>query len=446
MEKKTQQEERPERVTGIVDLTETDPKSGEAFTDDQDLPEVKALYVLIREKIDSLSEPERAVFDELGRAVPHMGFDGLIGFSQSIAASQPQLDEELKKPEYGGKSIIDLIKEEFYIPYTRERAEKIQSGELVPLYWQALENARAAGAPPLHKTTYLEKLIFPTANLERVKYGYLWEGLEKASQDPGQYRLIFKRNYAPAGAAEETSIVTVTGDHLPISRYDKRVKDAVTSLWLHGKDTISDRDIYMNMGYKRKGNPPQKELKKINEAMERLGSSWVTIIPLGEAKAGYKFDCTKIEGYIIPWDRATLTERRSGRPVEVYHILRAPLFIKYEQKTNRQFANAPIETFIHGSMTPHNITLDDYLHEWIARIDDEGRKRLWTTIFSDLRIEKNRKDNKQKRTADKIVSLLQDYQNTGYIYKFVANKDGVEIFLPGAKKIPRKTGDLRKTP
>ena len=252
-------------------------------------------------------------------------------------------------------------------------------------------------------------------------------GIEMASGsdlENGKSRaLIYAINF---DGLEEAGIVP----HL--KPYDRRVYEALSSLWQHvtaetEQDVFGLKDIYFAMGYK--GNPGAADKRKINDSITKMLNAHISIDNLAEADA-YRYPRFRYDASLLPCER--ITGYVDGQVVDgLIHLFREPPLFTFARE-RRQLTSHSINVLQSPlSKTDTNIQIEDYLREQIAWMKNEkGKKRsnkiTLASIFEAAGI--TRRDARKRKRAD-IVTLLDHYTECEWIAGFKDTGDGFEIYF-----------------
>lgn len=220
------------------------------------------------------------------------------------------------------------------------------------------------------------------------------------------------------------------GDSLKISKwlapFDKRVYIAISALFNAGNEIITLTQIHYALGYDKR--PNDKQLARINEAVEKMHRAYITITNEQENKVLPNYPLYEYKGYLLPIESitATVNGKLSERAIKIY---REPPLMTFAKKRKQvttitiKLLQSPI------SKTDGNLAIEDYLLERISREANKGRKDmriLFSTMYERLHITK-RVD--KTRAPKKVSTYLEYYKCQGFIKDYEAQKDGVLIIL-----------------
>ena len=360
---------------------------------------------------------------------PHGGaVDFLAWFSDildRIDTAGPYLEKELKKPEYGGKSIAALYNE----------AARDTDGHPAPdsLFLKAIDAAEAAAIkekPERAAITRAQSIEYPLDKPNSL----IWSLLEKDTAGQIEFNLakFGSKKTIPAYYAIDFDAlgdsVTITKRLLP---FDKRVYIAISALFNAGNNVITLSQIYRAMG--NTSRPAIDQLERINEAITKMTGARIHFDNEAEANA-YKYARFKYDGSLLPLERAAAIVNGQLADAAI-HIFREPPLISFAKKRQQittidvKLLQSPI------SKTDDNLLIDDYLLE---RISKEKRKKnnkscriLYATLYDRVGIPSNPKTDaqrkKKKRAPEKIKKYLTHYKTQNFISGFTMENDGITI-------------------
>ena len=369
------------------------------------------------------AEIEAAGIDENGQAIPGSLYekvwaaairtlerDRWINFEKDL---QPQLQEELQKPEYGGRTLEDL------------RAAYLENKEDGSLYEQAInaaDMAQVRSATPTAKIKRADIIEYP---LDKVN-SEMWRLLEK---DTGG-QIAFKAE--KDGSKQELTIyysidfddlqgVTITRKLEP---FDKRVYIAVSALFNAGNNVITLTQIHYAMGNSKRPNKTQ--LQKIYDSVRKMTGARVYVNNEDEAKVYTNYPVFKYEGSLLPLE--SLSAIVNGQLTNAaIHIFREPPIVSFARQRNQlttvktSLLDSPI------SKTNGNLAIDDYLIERIARA--KNGKQPCKILYSTICKRANLTTPKQRqRVPETVKRYLDHYKKDGYIKGYNdKDPDGVTI-------------------
>lgn len=253
-----------------------------------------------------------------------------------------------------------------------------------------------------------------------------------------------------------------------ITAYDRRVYNAVSTLYLNGRKTVSIAEIYAVMtGYIR-ANPPKTTRDTIEQSLRKLSSINVFIDLTNEMnanmikdkepliKAGIlsdnndKMKKVSLEDKMIHIKIGTL-ESESGKVFKSIQIINEPTLLTYN-RAKKTLISIPMNYIglTNSNTTERTIAFQDYLLLRIINYKNgkmKENKILYDTIYKESGIDKpsTKKDETDrkgvKRDRETILKMMDEWKQNGLIsnyYEFKSNKTikGLVFEIPGME--PKK--------
>lgn len=351
-------------------------------------------------------------------------FPAIFEIAREMAELEPYLQEELKKPEYEGKTFDDLLAE--LEEEGRKPSEGLPAGTLARKVWDAAKAAKAAAEnvePTRAAAKRAEAIEYPLDKPNSI----IWRLLEK---DTGGQ---IKFNMAKYGSRQQVPAFYAInfddlGDDIQITKrllpFDKRVYIAISALFNAGNNVISLTQIYFAMG--NTSRPPSDALEKINDSITKMTTARIYFNNEQEAKK-YKYPHFKYDGALLPIERGTAVV--NGRLADAaIHIFREPPLISFA-KQRRQITTIDIKLLQSPvNKTDANLQIDDYLIERISK-GKNGKAKSCRILFKTLYDHAGIATKKQaQRAPGKIEKYLQHYQKEGFITRFTMEDDGTTVY------------------
>lgn len=262
---------------------------------------------------------------------------------------------------------------------------------------------------------------------------YIWNLLEENTG--GQLKFNYEIDMLPKNSdIQTTAIYSINfeelGDNLKISKkltpFDKRVYIAVSALFNAGNEVITLTQIYYAMGYT--GKPAEKQITRINDAVEKLRKSYITFDNENEAQSISNYPRFKYNGYLLPIESITATI--NGKLTEsAIKMFREPPLMTFAKQRNQvttitiKLLQSPV------NKTDANLAIDDYLLERISKEKRKGVKScrlLYETIYKRANITQKMQ---RKRAPEKIRKYLGYYKQQGFIKDYSEQPDGITIIF-----------------
>lgn len=339
----------------------------------------------------------------------------------------PYLKKELEKPQYKGKTILQLLRD-----CETDGAGLPAKDSLFMLAFENAIKARDAKA----NADLQEQLTRVTAKkVKSVEYpldkvnSKIWNLLEEDTG--GQLAFAFKMEKARSN--KEISLYYSInfddiGNDIQISKrltpFDKRVYIAISALFNAGNKVITLNQIHKAMGYT--DNPSENQRQKINDSITKMMAARITVDNTPEATV-YKYKKFVYDGSLLPLERGTAIV--NGKLADVaLNIFREPPVTSFAKMRNQittldiKLLQSPI------NKTDLNIAIDDYLTTRIARMKNgkSSHRILFKTLYENVHIE----TTKQKQRAPQTIARYLDYyKECGFIKRYTQQQDGVTIFF-----------------
>ncbi len=230
-----------------------------------------------------------------------------------------------------------------------------------------------------------------------------------------------------------------------ITAYDRRVYNAVSTLFLNERKTVSMSEIFSVMtGYAR-ANPTQSQLDTIEKSLEKLRRVRVYIDLTEEVKhkmirdkqplidAGIlKNHSDKIKKAVIEDNMLHLrrgeTVSEKGKIFKSVQIIDEPTLLTYN-RAKKTLITIPIEYIgLEGqSTTDKTIAFQDYLLMRIFGYKNRKlheNKILYDTLYRDAGYEKPEDSKGFIRDRETIVKMMEQWKRKGLITEFFEVKEG----------------------
>lgn len=301
--------------------------------------------------------------------------------------------------------------------------------------WYPISTASAQDQHQPEARATIKRADFVEYPLDKPN-SYIWNLIKEDTG--GQLKFDYQIAMLPKNEAlQATALYSINfeeleklGDNLKISKkltpFDKRVYIAVSALFNAGNEIITLTQIYYAMGYT--GKPAEKQITRINEAVEKMRRSYITFDNANEAHAIPNYPRFKYNGYLLPIESitATVNGRLSDSAIKIF---REPPLMTFAKQRNQvttitiRLLQSPV------NKTDSNIAIDDYLLERISKEKHKGVKScriLYDTIYKRVGITTK---NQRTRAPEKIRRYLTYYQQQGFILDYSEQPDGITVIL-----------------
>ncbi len=236
-----------------------------------------------------------------------------------------------------------------------------------------------------------------------------------------------------------------TKGRFQLTAYDRRVYNAIGTLFLNGKNTISLNEIYSIMtGYSRT-NPNSKQLEAIEKSLKKMQNINVFIDLTNEVKAHMIEDkdalieagilkdhddnikSVVIDDKMLHYKTGTITSEK-GKVFKSIQIIAEPSILTYN-RAKKTLLSIPMEYIgIEAkSATDKTIAFQDYL---LMRIFSYKNKKLhenkvlYDTLYRDSGIEKPKLSKDFIRDRETITTMMDEWKTKGLITDFAEVKEG----------------------
>ena len=353
-----------------------------------------------------------------------------LEFAKEVKELTPYLEAELKKPEYEGKTIDDLLHDAATDDGGNPAAESLLMKALTAAR-AARDAAAAKEETPRATITRAQTVEYPLDKPNQI----IWNLLEKDTKGQVTFNMAKSGSrkqiltYYSINFDELGDDITITKRLLP---FDKRVYIAVSALFNAGNNIITLSQIYYAMGYT--GRPGTTDLEKINDAITKMTTARIYFDNQQEATS-YKYKHFKYDGSLLPLERGTVVVNGQLADAAI-KIFREPPLITFA-KQRQQITTLDVKLLQSPiSKTDANLSIEDYLIERISR--EENRKGghscriLFKTLYAHAGIAEKPKTSaekqRKKRAPEKIKKYLTYYQEQEFITRFTTEPDGITVF------------------
>ncbi len=377
-----------------------------------------------------------------------------LELAEEMEELSPYLEAELKKPEYDGKVIDELLEE----AETDENGDPLETS----LFIQALNAARAARdaetepnqLPAIHYnnsnefrtvTDKLANLFFsPNApiggnyiNGQRTMIPLKYEGKKSKKEITLFYDYVFNED-----------IIMATGLQKKFDDYDFFVMSTLDNLKYEGNEIVSLTKIWHEMG--NTGTPGTKHLTELTNSL-RKGLSTTITVDDKQVKEAWGYDVSKYHELISPaMPVQILTEKFTANgyiaagTVKIYSF--SPFFLVAQPLSHYGAWNKNILSLYTGRRTKRYYAVMRYLIKEIGWMLNDKSKRNNKLALQSLYNYAGDKTARAKQLTKKMTYRLLDevFIPTGYIkyYKEDAQDGGICLFWEKQKTISNKRKNL----
>lgn len=230
-----------------------------------------------------------------------------------------------------------------------------------------------------------------------------------------------------------------------ITGYDRRVYNAVGTLWLNGRRTISLTEIFVVMNGYAKANPSSRQLQAVEKSLTKLKSIKFYIDLTEEVKANIikdkdvlveagilksrtdKIKSAVIEDNMLHYRVGTITSEQ-GKVFKSIQIVGEPSLLTYN-RAKGTLLSIPMEYIglTESNATEKTIAFQDYLLMRIIGYKNgklRENKILYDTLYRDSGIERPELSKDFIRDRETVRKLLEEWKKKGLINGYGEVKEG----------------------
>ena len=410
-------------------------------------------YSKLKDAIEKTSAYFKAIFsEETKEALQRLGetFKPVIDLNNELKELEPYIDEELKKPEYNGATLQDLLNE-----YNIFELANLPADSTLNKVLEAARAARAAALPiiapfrtdelntPVDKTNFVIWDDYTATNDQLKMIINMMSEADK--RDPARKDLDITMTYSLTFDDDPNVRITKKLDH-----YDKRIAQAVDTLFTNGQPVFLTGDLWHAMG-NTSANPSKNQREKMYKSLTKQGTARIYMNNAREAKH-YDYPHFEYDGNVLSFERIRVT-MENGQEAEAIHVLKRPPTMALADGRN-QMTKIPIEVIQSGiSQTDGNLRIESYLIQRIARQKNsinelnEAQKKKYTqerqkklnslrklkillSTFHEGIGKAKAKSIQRSRAETTAERYLTHYANCGWIESYKKTATAFEITLP----------------
>ena len=276
-------------------------------------------------------------------------------------------------------------------------------------------------------TTKLESLAFSEKeNLGLyTDIGKVMVGRKKA-QEVNTYMCLDFKEFRDRGIqiAEEDRL----------TRFDRLIHDAVSTLWEVGHDDgrkdneyITPRILYqvINGNSGNSEDCGKKMRDRILSSLDKMRNTQIEIDASEEAHA-FKICSYRYRGNLLPSERVEAVIR--GQRVDCIHVFRLPPLFEYAER-KRQIDHVKLDILrVPGVNTIERIEVKDYLLRRVLSAKNktsklQGRIKM-STLYDEIGVQEST-DKKRKKVRDTAKRILDYWGEKGFIKGYRIDRDGM---------------------
>lgn len=287
---------------------------------------------------------------------------------------------------------------------------------------------------PIDKIT---KILFDT-QLQRKKDPHFIPGQMSIDDALSMFEEIEPRNIRTGGNNQNICIYLSAGfdDKLPahlsreLNAEEEEIHDVVATMIYEGRKYTTATEIYQRLNGKHK-SPSSKDVKKIDDTMQKLRTCRITIDNKEEITAGYKYkEYIEVEDTLIHYRNARKKSVFNDAIKECYYEFigdKLPIAFKFsiDRKqisfvTTEQWAT-PVRK------SPLTNRLKRYLYRQITAINKKeiSNKMLLKSIYEGCHAEKDK--DKRRKIKNYIPDFLEHWKRTRLINDYIIGEKEIYI-------------------
>lgn len=236
-----------------------------------------------------------------------------------------------------------------------------------------------------------------------------------------------------------------TKGRFKITGYDRRVYNALGTLWLNGRRTVSLTEIFEVMNGYARSNPSSKQLQAVEKSLNKLKSVRVYIDLTEEVKANMisdkeplveagilksktdKIKSAVMEDNMVHFRVGTL-ESEQGKVFKSIQIVGEPCLLTYN-RAKGTLLSIPMEYIgmKDSNATEKTIAFQDYL---LMRIIGYSKgslrenKILYNTLYRDSGVDRPTVPKDFARDRETVKRMMEEWKSKGLISDYYEVKEG----------------------
>ena len=246
-----------------------------------------------------------------------------------------------------------------------------------------------------------------------------------------------------------------------ITAYDRRIYNAVGSLWLSGQSLMTPTEIFQVMyGYSKK-NPTSQQLEAIEKSLHKMQNIVVYIDLTDEVNAGIishkqalvdagylkstgdSFKSVQINSRMLTYNLQTFKSVQ-GKEFKTFRIQGEPCLLTYN-RAKGTLISIPMEYIglSESSSTEKTMAFQDYLLMRIMSYRNgklKENKVLYDTLYRDSGIDRPKLSKDFIRDREAVRKLLEEWVSKGLLSGYTEIKEkrsyiGIQFFLEDQKML-----------
>lgn len=210
-----------------------------------------------------------------------------------------------------------------------------------------------------------------------------------------------------------------------LTAFDRRVHDAIGTLYNVGNEYMSMSQIAIAMG--NTGRPNSRMLERIESSIDKMMTVRI-ILDQSEDYDAYNKIQQRYKGPLIVAEQKEAMI--NGQLVaDALHVFREPLLMEFA-RNRKQITTIPREVIeTKKRQTENNLAIEGYLLERISRMKGNKRKTIKKISYKSILKMLNLSGKQQQRAIPVIWDYLEHYKSVCWIKDYKKIDDGIEICL-----------------
>ena len=210
-----------------------------------------------------------------------------------------------------------------------------------------------------------------------------------------------------------------------LTAFDRRVHDAIGTLYNAGNDIVSLTQISITMGGSDK--PSSRMLDKIANSIDKMRAAQI-VLDQSEDYAPYIKHEKRYKGSVVASEYVD-AKINGVFAQNAVHIFREPFLMTFA-RDREQITTIPREVIeTDKRKTENNLAIESYLLERISRMKHNKTKSIKKILYSNMFKVTNITGKQQQRALPTVEDYLKHYKKVGWIKGYKLVPDGVEIGL-----------------
>lgn len=210
-----------------------------------------------------------------------------------------------------------------------------------------------------------------------------------------------------------------------LTAFDRRVHDAIGTLYNVGNEYMSMSQIAIAMG--NTGRPNSHMLERIEASIDKMMTVRI-VLDQSEDYDAYNKIQQRYKGPLIAAEQKEAMIN-GQLVVDALHLFREPLLMEFA-RNRKQITTIPREVIeTKKRQTENNLAIESYLLERISRMKGNKGKTIKKISYKSILKMLNLSGKQQQRAIPVIWDYLEHYKSVRWIKDYKKIDDGIEICL-----------------